>query len=82
MLVASLFGWYYHGYHACSCMACGNKLPFECEASHLTEAKIFRCNYSSSDICCSIENYNLRMRGAFGFICCSVVSYNDPGWNS
>ncbi|XP_058742133.1 uncharacterized protein LOC131614558 [Vicia villosa] len=42
MLVASPYGWYYRGCHACSCIARGDKAPFECEAGHFTEADIFR----------------------------------------
>ncbi|KAL5098766.1 hypothetical protein RYX36_003093 [Vicia faba] len=56
MLVASSYGWYYRACHACSCMACEEKPPFECEAGRLTEAEIFRCYYFSSDICCRVEN--------------------------
>ncbi|XP_058745846.1 uncharacterized protein LOC131618695 [Vicia villosa] len=42
MLVASPYGWYYRGCHACSCIARGDRAPFECEAGHFTEAEIFR----------------------------------------
>ncbi|XP_058725712.1 uncharacterized protein LOC131597007 [Vicia villosa] len=42
MLVASPYGWYYRGCHACSCIARGDRVSFECEAGHFTEAKIFR----------------------------------------
>ncbi|XP_058751987.1 uncharacterized protein LOC131625112 [Vicia villosa] len=42
MLVASPYGWYYRGCHACSCIAHGDRPPFECEAGHFTEAGIFR----------------------------------------
>ncbi|XP_058745814.1 uncharacterized protein LOC131618652 [Vicia villosa] len=42
MLVASPYGWYYRGCHVCSCIARGDRAPFECEAGHFTEAEIFR----------------------------------------
>ncbi|XP_058776686.1 uncharacterized protein LOC131651016 [Vicia villosa] len=42
MLVASPYGWYYRGCHACSCIARGDRASFECEAEHFTEAEIFR----------------------------------------
>ncbi|XP_058733770.1 uncharacterized protein LOC131605432 [Vicia villosa] len=42
MLVASPYGWYYRGCHSCSCIARGDRAPFECEAGHFTEAEIFR----------------------------------------
>ncbi|XP_058732928.1 uncharacterized protein LOC131604510 [Vicia villosa] len=42
MLVSSPYGWYYRGCHACSCIARGDRAPFECEAGHFTEAEIFR----------------------------------------